>query len=138
MFESREHHELVLKGKEYISRSFPELSYLYHDDYSPLGAAFVLDGLVHQPDIIGFGENLFIIGEAKTEKDTLTKHSKKQYDEYLLRCNADPRLSYLFVFVTWKMKAAMSDLLRIRSRQLCADSVNWHVISEVELNLRGI
>ena len=138
MFESKEHHELVLQGEQYIRETTAESINLYRDDYAPLGSTPPLEGLIHQPDLIGFNDELLIIGEAKTEKDALTKHSKKQYEEYLLRCDEDPRKGYLYVFSSWKVKAAVADHLRIRSKQLSTSSVSWYVISEVELARQGI
>lgn len=133
MFESREHHELVLRGKAYIERTFPELSNVYFDDYAPLGTTVPLQGIKHRPDIIGINDDVLVFGEAKTDNDALSKHSVEQYDEYLIRCSLDQRKCYLLVFVSWRLRAAVRDLLRVRCERLNLSTVNWRVISEIEL-----
>ncbi len=133
MRESVEHHNLVCKGARYISSRHADVLSVYIDDYSSLGQPKPLYYLQYEPDIIAEGSEFLIIGEAKTETDVLTAHSKRQYDSYLKYQDRNERDAYFYLFVPWKIQASAHNYLKNRCKSLGLNSAKWVVVSEIEL-----
>lgn len=133
MHESRQHHQLVIKGASYIQSQHPGALDVQIDDYGDLGASKVLYYLQYEPDIIGQSNDYLIIGEAKTEKDILTSHSKKQYKSYLQYKDKSERDVYFYLFVPWQVKATAHNFLKNFCKKECLSETQWLVVSEVEL-----
>ena len=133
MKESRQHHALVEKGAGYIKSQHLEIVDIQIDEYSDLGESKVLYYLQYEPDIVGQGAECVIIGEAKTENDVLSGHSKRQYECYLQYSDLYGRPVYFYLFVPWKVKASANNYLKNLCKKKSISDVRWAVISEVEL-----
>lgn len=112
MSESVEHRQLIelliLKAKEIIckdnwcliSSDTPECSSI---------PAQTSEGF--RPDLFYEYQNLLVIGEAKTSNDVQTKHSKMQYESYIIKCSLFSGRAFFIAAVPWKEKAAVKNLL---------------------------
>lgn len=133
MPESEYHHMLVERGFEYIlslSSAAPEKAYC--DDNSS-GEPLYIQGLTVRPDIFVRFSDIAYLGEAKTDHDILSQHSKYQYDEYLLNCEMSEENTRLIIFTSWRVSAAINDYLRIRTKRLRLAEKYFTVVSDREL-----
>lgn len=133
MRESSEHRHLIDKGCKYICSKHPESTSVRIDEYAPLGTPKALYYLDHEPDIVVEGSDYLVIGEAKTSKDILTAHSKRQYDDYLKSGTYEKKEVYFYLFVPWDAYAGACNYLNKRCKTPGLNTVHCAVVSEVEM-----
>ena len=132
--ESIEHSLLVEDGANYIRKKYSGITTLSTDDRAHLGSEKLLPYLGCQPDVVcRLSDDSLIIGEAKTEADTLRKHSKLQYLAYLEYLARQSHPGILIVFCSWKRAVSLEDYLRGLAAKMPPSDVQWCVVSDAEM-----
>jgi hypothetical protein len=135
MPESTQHLELVRRLIQYVSSNFSECRWLSVISDLPTSI-----GGERPPRIYGFAPDLYaidapatrtIIGEAKTEKDLETDHSRRQIEAFLRYLSRQPR-GVLIVAVPWQILGATQRVMRaLMSVVEYADSVEVIILDEI-------
>lgn len=132
MTESLLHINLVRKLREYTIKIIPRENYNFiFEDSSTAKEIPPLIMQKYRPDLYYEFENQLIIGEAKTEKDIRSEHSKEQYISYINYCSKYSGCALLLVAVPWTELGNMNSLLRrILKESNCYCSIK--VISDLD------
>lgn len=112
MAESLMHIELVSRLKKYVSNMIEEQyqSFIFTDiSVDGENPPILITG--NRPDLYYENNNKLVIGEAKTQKDISSKHSKEQYISYIKYCCAYRGDAILIIAVPWTEIAAIKSLL---------------------------
>jgi len=132
--ESTEHSSLIKQGEAYIRYVFSEIKMLSKDSLSPLGTGRLLPLLQYQPDIVAeLMDGKIIIGEAKTDSDILSPHSKEQYEAFTLYLSQQYPKGVFLLFCSWKVATSAQDWLRNFFRRHSEIDVTCLVVSDVDI-----
>lgn len=136
MAESNTHSALVKVIIKYIGREHAQIAALgiVNDLSGPLGAEKPnrIDGFV--PDVYAFDAPLttVIIGEAKTQADLETEHSKKQIAAYLAFLRHQTTGIFILA-VPWQAKRRASAIVASLRESVGASSVKTVTLDDVGL-----
>lgn len=133
MAESNTHIRLVERLVSHIANAHAEVA-IFHDLPSCVGAEKPprIGGYV--PDVYATDAptTVVVIGEAKTEGDLVTDHSRRQLVAFLLHLQAHPHRGVLIVAVPWSARATAHNLLvSLRAENACG-RVTVEVLDVVE------
>ena len=132
--ESIEHNSLILQGEAFIRSVYSDIKFLSTDSLSHLGTGRILPLLQYQPDIVvELLDGRTIIGEAKTDNDILSTHSKEQYKGFISYLSQQSLPGILILFCSWKVAASVHDWLRNFLRRHSEYNIAWVVISDVDI-----
>lgn len=83
-----------------------------------------------RPDLFAKMDECLIIGEAKTELDLESRHSKSQFESYIKTCELHEGKSYLVISVPCFVEASAKNLLNQICKRLKANKTEIIVISQ--------
>lgn len=133
MAESAVHMGYVSLIKEYVEKVLPEIEHFHILVDSPTSMEkppHVFNNYV--PDLYYNHREQLIIGEAKTDDDFDRPHSLDQYLSYLQECSRFSGDSVLIVSGSWRISAALSNLLR-NMKKKASLSVKVIILNELGL-----
>lgn len=138
MAESKAHIESILIGIDYIKSFIPiDLHCLIQSDLpeSKVKPDRTIENFI--PDIRLDTNTIKIIGEAKTDEDTMRKHSLEQYDSYLNECNHFNGISHIVIVTTFYAAPSITNYLT-RKKQELKSNTTIHIINTTFPNLPKI
>lgn len=113
MTESLVHIDLVKKLREYTLKLVPSENYDFIFEDSAIAKEIppiIMEK--YRPDLYYEYENQLIVGEAKTEKDIRSEHSKEQYISFIKYCSEYKGNALLLFAVPWTELGHINCLLR--------------------------
>jgi hypothetical protein len=127
MSESAGHITLVQSIKRWLLESYQNSGNLCLYLDSPFGKIGnkppVIDGFIPDVYAILLGEELIIIGEAKTAHDLETRHTKAQLEVFLRHCSNKGN-AILVIAVPWNLVNSARSLIRFLKKKSNTESVN--------------
>lgn len=115
--ESQIHINLVKTAYNYIKQLIPyeDHSLIETDSSGSCSTVHIAGNFI--PDVYYLGNNLLIVGEAKTASDFERKHSKEQYEAYILHCNSFTGQAILVISIPWQILATAKNFFRRKRQQ---------------------
>lgn len=138
MAESKTHSESVRIGIDYIKSIAPmDIHCLIQSDLpeTRIKPERTIDNFV--PDIRLETDQLKIIGEAKTDEDTMRNHSLQQYDSYLKECQCFPGSSHLVIVTSFYAVPSITNYIRRKKKEL-SPNTKIHIINSTFKNMPKI
>jgi len=129
MSESKTHSESVQIGIDYIKTIVPsDLHCLIQSDLpkTRIKPKKTIDNFV--PDIRLETEQIKIIGEAKTDEDTMRNHSLQQYDSYLKECLYFPGSSHIIIITSFFAVPGIVNYIKRKKKELALNT-KIHIIN---------
>lgn len=132
--ESDKHRELILQIRSWVQCQYPELvAYLDDDLDSHIGRGRppIIAGFRPDAFVPGSRQRTTIIGEAKTESDLDTTHTRRQLEAYIDYLGRQPS-GILVISTEWRARRTAKSLVKQLIRQSQSRQVITHTITDIE------